>query len=481
MARRRSRSIRFRLTAWYATVLALVLLLLIFATSEALERRLSSNFDADLLNTARAIQRTADVRILPDGMRVVIDLPAIDPFSVAGYFIQTSYPDGMTDYRSESLGYRSLPVPDLSDGLESSRYVTVSVDGERLRIVHSPIRLTTSDQLLGVLSVASSTTQIENSIDQMRRVLGLGALLALVASVIGGWFLAGRALKPVEQMRRDVAAIALDDSRQISLSDRVRDPETSDEISRLAQTFNDLLDRLEAAFETERRFIADASHELRTPLTAIRGNVDVLIRQSAALGPESSDQAEALADIQREAARMGRLVEGLLMLARTSAAVADRPLTPIDIAGPVEQAIRTARSLAPDREFVWHTGGPATAAVSADQIEQVVLILLDNAVRHSQAPTPISVELAAHSGSAVLIVTDQGEGIAPEHLPHLFDRFYRVDPARSRSAGGSGLGLSIAKAIVERSDGSIAAESTPGVGTRFTITFPHTTVADPVR
>ncbi|MCC6705514.1 MAG: HAMP domain-containing protein [Thermomicrobiales bacterium] len=480
MFSRRPRSIRFRLTAWYAGALALVLLVLIFAASEALERRLTNNFDADLLNTARAIQSTADVGVRADGI-VRITLPALDPFSVAGYFIQTAYPSGAIDFRSESLGDRELPPTDLTAGLERSRFDTVTIDGERLRIVYAPIRLVNSDQLLGVLSVAASTDQIETSIDQMRRVLGLGALLALLTSIIGGWFLAGRALKPVEQMRRDVAAIALDDPRRISLDDRVRDPGTSDEISRLAGTFNDLLDRLEAAFETERRFIADASHELRTPLTAIRGNVDVLIRQAAAIG-SSPDQAEALADIQREAARMGRLVEGLLTLARTSTGDAVPPLAPIDLEEPVSQAVRTARALAPDREIVLNADAATIVAASPDQIEQVVLILLDNAVRHSHAPTPITVELSNTAAAARLSVTDQGEGIAPEHLPRLFDRFYRVDTARSRQAGGAGLGLSIARVLLERNGASIEVESTIGLGTRFTITFPKPATAPaPVR
>ena len=472
MARLRPRSIRFRLTAWYATVLTLVLLTLIVIASEALDRRLSSNFDDDLTNTAAAIQRTAEVRSFGDGAPVSIDLPALDPFSVAGYFIQISLPDGSTEYRSDALGYRDLPLPDLTNGLDGLRFDTITIDNEHLRILYSPIRLRNSDVLLGVLSVAASTEQVDNAIQQMRLVLAVGAALALLASIAGGWFLAGRALKPVEQMRRDAAEIALDDPRSISLADRVRDPGTGDEISNLAQTFNDLLERLEDAFETERRFIADASHELRTPLTAIRGNVDVLLRQAERTAGASGDQLDALADIQREAARMSRLVEDLLTLARTSANTDGTTDEVIEIAPPVEMAVRTARAMAPDRTIELDVTGSPVAIADADQIEQVLLILLDNAVRHSQAPELVQVSVAPIQTGTRITVADEGEGIAPEHLPHLFDRFYRVDTSRSRQAGGSGLGLSIAQAIVERFDGEIAVASEPGVGTTFTIVLP---------
>ncbi len=481
MAARSRRSIRFRLTVWYAAVLALVLLTLIVVMSEALERRLLSNFDDDLLNTARAIQRTAEVRVFGDGAPVSIDLPALDPFSVAGYFIQISLPDGTTQYRSDALGYRDLPLTDLSNGLERNRYDTIEIDDGSLRIVYAPIRLTSSDELLGVLSVAASTEQIEQSIDQMRQVLAIGGGLALLVSVFGGWLLAGRALRPVEQMRRDVEAIALDDARQISLIDRVSDPETGDEVSRLARTFNELLDRLEAAFETERRFIADASHELRTPLTAIRGNVDVLIRQAERTPESNEDRADALADIQRESARMSRLIEDLLTLARASAEGNEDATSVIDVTIPIDHAVRTARALAPDRSIEFRSAGPGFAEAGADRIEQLVLILIDNAVRHSQAPEPIVVSHAADEAIVTISVSDRGEGIARHHLPHLFDRFYRVDTARTRQAGGSGLGLAIARAIVERSNGQIAVESAPGVCTTFTITLPATSRAEPVR
>jgi heavy metal sensor kinase len=470
----RRRSIRFRLTAWYAAVLALAIILFALAINEVLDRRLNDSFDQELLNTARAIQRTAVARQSPDGFPVVIEMPALDPFSIAGYFLQMYRPNGESAYRSESLGQRNLPVPDFSREQDQATYETVSIDGQQMRIVYAPLRLSSTGDLFAVLVVATSTEQFDRAVEELRTAVLIGALIAIAVAAVGGWFLAGRALRPVERMRREAAEIALEGAAGPMLSERIQDPRTDDEISRLAQTFNELLDRLEAAFETERRFIADASHELRTPLTAIRGNVDVLLRQARQAGEGTPEQREALTDVQREASRMSRLLEDLLILARASAEAPDQPasLRAITLDEPIARAARTARTLAPDRVIEISLVDNPPVRADADRIEQVVLILLDNALRHSVAPTPVSVTLRRNGPLAEVIVTDQGEGIAPEHLPHLFDRFYRVDTARSRASGGTGLGLSIARAIIVRAVGTIEVTSRRGEGAAFTISLP---------
>jgi len=261
------------------------------------------------------------------------------------------------------------------------------------------------------------------------------------------------------------------------LAERIKDPGTDDEISRLAQTFNELLDRIEASFDIERRFIADASHELRTPLTAIRGNVDVLLRQADRSANTTPEEREALTDMQREASRMSRLLEDLLTLARADTASSEElaTLSPISLTEPVSSAARTAQALAPDREIVADLRDDPWVEANPDQIEQVALILLDNAIRHSAAPTAVTIRLQRSSAYAEIVVVDRGEGIAPQHLPHLFDRFYRVDTARSRQSGGTGLGLAIAHSIVLRHGGEIDVLSALGVGTTFTVKLPLAT------
>ncbi|MGH2550295.1 MAG: sensor histidine kinase, partial [Thermomicrobiales bacterium] len=327
----------------------------------------------------------------------------------------------------------------------------------------------------GVLVVAAPTDQINSTIDDVRKITAIGAVVAILVTSTGGWFLAGRALRPVERMRSEAEAITSERaSIRPILAERIKDPGTNDEISRLAQTFNELLDRIEAAFDTERRFIADASHELRTPLTAIRGNVDVLLRQADRAEDFPPEQREALTDMQREASRMSRLLQDLLTLARADTASSDdlASRSPISLSEPLASAVRTAQALAPDREIVADLRGDPWVSANPDQIEQVALILLDNAIRHSSAPSMVTIRLQHSSQDAEIVVIDRGEGIAPEHLTHLFDRFYRVDSARSRRSGGTGLGLAIAHSIVLRHGGEIDVLSAVGIGTTFTIMLP---------
>jgi heavy metal sensor kinase len=477
------RSIRFRLTAWYAGVLTLAILLFALAINAVMERRLDDNFDQNLLQTARAIQRTATVQLRPDTGRYYVQMPALNPFSIAGYFIQIYDLFGESDYRSDSLGQRDLPTPDLSDTQNQITFETISIDDQQMRIIYAPLRLSSREDPFAVLVVATSTEPFQDTLDELRTAVVVGSIIAIAVAVAGGWFLAGRALRPVERMRREAAEIALEGTGGAALAERIQDPGTDDEISRLARTFNELLGRLEAAFETERRFIADASHELRTPLTAIRGNVDVLLRQARRSETGSPEQQEALEDIQRETSRMSRLLEDLLTLARASAEAPDHANLPgpATLATPIAQAVRTAQALAPDRVIEVSISDDPAVRANPDQIEQVVLILLDNALRHSRAPAPVRVTLRRNGTMVELQVTDEGEGIEPEHLAHLFDRFYRVDTARSRASGGTGLGLAIARAIIQRAGGTITVASEPGAGSTFTIALPLITEASSVR
>ena len=186
---------------------------------------------------------------------------------------------------------------------------------------------------LGQIIVGISTSQLDHTIEQLKTTILFGSFAAIIFAVMGGWFLAGRALRPVERMRQEAREIAEEGSPGILLAERIDDPGTEDELSRLAQTFNSLLERIEQAFANERRFIADASHELRTPLTAIRGNVDVLLMQARRAPDASPEQIEALEDAQREIGRMGRLLEDLLMLARADASMHEPVGAPPDCFG----------------------------------------------------------------------------------------------------------------------------------------------------
>jgi two-component system OmpR family sensor kinase len=234
-----------------------------------------------------------------------------------------------------------------------------------------------------------------------------------------------------------------------------------------------MLDRLEAVFVAQRRFLADASHELRTPLTAIRGNADVLRRQAETWTelPNRADAVAALDDVRREAERMSRLVNDLLLLARFDTPITTSTHIPVRLDSVVAEAVRTAGALAHGQQLEF-TGSATTVVADPDQLRQLVIILLDNALRHTAEDGMIRVSTVLNQDrEPELTVQDNGEGIAPQHLPHIFERFYRIDTARARATGGTGLGLAIAKVIAGDHNASISVESSPGSGSTFRVTF----------
>jgi two-component system OmpR family sensor kinase len=259
-------------------------------------------------------------------------------------------------------------------------------------------------------------------------------------------------------------------------------PPTNDELSRLSATFNAMLDRLQASFRAQERFVGDASHELRTPLTAIRGNVDVLLRQARLDGRrlDQTDLTAALDDIRRESDRMRRLLEDLLLLARADADAGSDP----DKTAPIRrelvrldeiasETVRSAEALASGQVLELEAPRAVEVHGDSDRLYQLVMILLDNAIRHTPPGGRIRVAVTAKpDGQARVAVRDEGEGIAPEHVPHVFERFYRADGARGRSSGGPGLGLAIAKAICRAHGGDISVTSAPGQGATFLVTLP---------
>jgi signal transduction histidine kinase len=370
-------------------------------------------------------------------------------------------------------------------------FQTVSADGQRIRIHSIPVFVNQAGpdvQLGAAFVVGESLERQDHAIEELNQLLlAVGAAGVLLATW-GGWVLAGRAISPVNRIIRTADAIARQGDAEESLTTRLDVHRSGDELSRLSLTFNDMLERIERAFRAQRRFVADASHELRTPLTAIRGNVDVLYRHSKS-GREidSADLQESLGDMQRESARMARLIEDLLMLARTDAQGLGHMVhpEPISIDVIAREAFRTAESVSTGQKLQLTIPQPLMIYGDADRLVQVMIVLLDNAIRHT--PAGESVELivdtaGAPEGTATcarIQVVDHGEGIAPEHLPHLFERFYRIEDSRSRLGGGSGLGLAIALAIVRGHNGWIQAQSPEGSGTRFIVLLPILDAPEP--
>jgi two-component system, OmpR family, sensor kinase len=235
----------------------------------------------------------------------------------------------------------------------------------------------------------------------------------------------------------------------------------------LAATFNTMLARLQAAFQTQRRFVADASHELRTPLTSIRGNLGLLQREPPIA---EADRVAVLSDLVSESERLSRLVGDLLTLARTDTG---RPLRqdPVPVAPLVGDVVRRLAVLHPERTIRKDTPDTAVAKGDADAITQVLFILLDNALKFTPVEGTVAVTSAVQGNSITIMVRDTGPGISPEALPNIFERFYQGDAARAGT--GTGLGLSIAKALVEGLRGAIEVESRLGEGTTFTVRLPR--------
>jgi signal transduction histidine kinase len=313
-----------------------------------------------------------------------------------------------------------------------------------------------------VVYVAASLEPVTDSINALEALLAVVDPLLLAVVAVMTWFLVGRTLRPVEDIRRRVAAVSAAD-----LSSRVPAPATADEVSRLAQTMNDMLDRLENAGHRQRRFVSDAAHELRTPLATLCAELET------AIAHPTTDQPALLRRLQRTAARLGRLVEDLLVLATSEEKQPRRAEVDLDelLLGQLE-SFRAASRV---RLEVDRLDG-ARVAGDPDQIDRVLANLLDNATRH--ASSTVTLRLTTTGAMAELVVANDGAGIPLTDRRRVFERFARVDDARSRDRGGAGLGLSIARRIVENHDGTIEVADAAS-GARVVVRLPLLRPAGP--
>jgi signal transduction histidine kinase len=500
-------SIRFKLTAWYASVLILVLIASGLALQMLLERALDADVEQRLLLAKEEIVDQTElipgqVGVQPgEQTRHIWDArPNFDSMLLSGLWV--SIYDPQTDDFDDTAGALREVPSDLDAALRdqgllnlsSYRFATVEVGDSKTRVLAHPLFTPTDageNTPIAVILIGDSLGSQDRIMHLINQVLQIAGALGIALAAWGGWILAGRALSPVERLTRTADAIASSDGN-VSLSRRLDVPLTGDELSRLAMTFNAMLDRIEAAFTVQRRFVSDASHELRTPLTSIRGNVEVLQRQLRSGRPiDPEDLAEALGDVQRESARMGRLIEDLLVLARNDVAGLGYLLKPEPVSLDViaNEAYKTASALVKGQRLSLQTRDEVMVHGDGDRLVQVMLILIDNALRHTPAGGSVelrvgrAVDERENIPCALIEVEDTGQGISIEHLPHLFQRFYRIESARSRPAGGTGLGLSIALAIVRGHHGWIDVESAPDRGTTFSVWLPliEYTDADPER
>lgn len=300
----------------------------------------------------------------------------------------------------------------------------------------------------------------------LRNTIGLAGPLMLLVVMAGGYWLARRALAPMEQITETAQRITAQ-----RLDQRLEVPPVRDELSRLAITLNDMIDRLHHSFEEMHRFTADAAHELRTPLTVLRTQLEVALR--ADRSPE--EYREVLGSLHEETVRLCRLASQLLELSREDAGVEAVPFTPVRLDKVLHESLDQVRPAAALKSLRWEAmhSSPTEVFADAHRLQRVFVNLLDNAVKNTPPDGRIRVSVSVTSDSVETIIADTGCGIPAEHLPHLFDRFYRADLART-SPDGSGLGLAICQAIVHAHHGRIELQSTYGQGTTVTVTLPKT-------
>ncbi|WP_345774051.1 HAMP domain-containing sensor histidine kinase [Paenibacillus sp. H1-7] len=321
--------------------------------------------------------------------------------------------------------------------------------------------------LVQYLAINQWMVNHEKASDMMVWIMILAGCGVVMISSLGGYFLAKQFLKPVQSL-----AEAIRNVKQKGLHERVEQRGAKDELSSLAALFNDLMSELERSFKQQKQFVEDASHELRTPISIIKGHLSLLNRWGK---NDAQIVDSSLTASLQEIDRLEGIIKELLVLTRSENELVADEITWLKPAELMEQTIQRMAVLHPDRQFkpdLISLGDDVEIKIVPHHLEQVLLILLDNAVNYSEAGTTITVTGRRQAGRMIVEISDQGIGIPSEDLPHVFDRFYRVDKARSRKQGGTGLGLAIAKRLVERSGGEISIASLDKEGTKVTLVFP---------
>ncbi len=408
---------RWRLTLWFALVVAVILAIIGVAVYGTARAAIFSGVNDDLRTRAAPLlaARRAGLETDPIGRG----------FTAGGYSYAAVHPDGTIARTSGNVDPDSLPPPDevTKAVAEGPKFVdTTSSDGEHLRFYMVNVQRPRTTDV--VLEVGRSTEPEHRALGRLLLILGAGGAAGLLLAVGGGFVLAGRALQPIK-----------------------------------------------TAMDKQQKFVADASHELRTPLTLIRANAEILKRE--AQKPVHANLT-SVDDIIQETDRLSGLVGQMLTLAKADAGQEMPPFVTVDLSVLASDAAREMRLLADEKRISINAGSNGAVSVRGDptRLRELVTILLDNSIKYSDPGASVHVSVHPLPGKASLQVTDTGRGIPKEALPNIFERFYRADKARSRQMGGAGLGLAIARWIVEVHGGTIGIRSEAGRGTTVTVDLP---------
>ena len=464
----RPATLRAQLTLWHGALLLTVILFFGAFLYGTLSRNLYRSVDQKLLALAEVVAESSVRNFLRPGFNDFARL--LEEFfgvPTAGQFIQVLDPSGNVGPRSPNLERRRLPVSPTAfrRAMHGEMvYETYPDDPAATRVLTYPIVV--RGRVRNVVQVGTSLATVGEALTHLRLILAAGIPALLLVALIGGWFLTGRALRPMGSV---VEALRGLDAH--NLNARIPEEQGTLEVRVLAENFNDLLGRLAGAFRRVREFTADASHELRTPLTVLKGEAEVALRH-----PRTPEEYQAvLASSLEEIHRMGRIVEDLLLLAKSDLGEAPVERIPVDLKGLLSEMSPHVEVLAQARGIQFADAGGPPAWIDADplRLRQMFWNLLDNAVQYTPEGGKVFLSHAVFDPGWVRVtVKDTGIGIPPEHLEHIFERFYRIDKHRSRAQGGSGLGLAICRWIAEAHGGRIEVRSSPGQGSSFMVHLP---------
>jgi heavy metal sensor kinase len=451
--------LRWRLTLWYTLAIGFILLLFALFLYIQVRRSLIDQVDAALRLAAAQALISLDREAGQLAFLVERNPEAVSRLN-DDFVIYLRGADGAV--LSTLSNDDNLPVFPLAAGA-----LTLHIEGEAWRVYGQDA---VGGNVEGLLQVGQELDPVLVTLANLQAQLLLGLLLALLLAGLGGYFLAGRALRPIDRISQIARAITSTD-----LGQRIHYRGPADEVGRLAETFDAMLDRLQAAFDHERRFTGDAAHELRTPLTALKGRIGVTLsrpRQPAAY-------QETLQEMEGQVDRLIRLSNDLLFMARLDQGQFQPHMEEIAAADLLGIALDQLRPLAGAKSIQLTAEIPPDLVVlgDLDLLLRLFLNLLDNAIKYTPEGGRIILQGALQSNTAQITISDSGPGIAAEHIPYLFDRFYRVDEDRARSGpagdqSGAGLGLAIAHEITRKHKGSLTVQSEPGQGTTFTLQLP---------
>lgn len=444
--------------AWYLLSLAVIVGLFVGGSWLAMRASMYRAIDRDLGYRMRTVVPFIESRGLTTHQQFEREFVASADSPVVGVFVQITDKRGEILYQSDVLQSHRVPALPAATGTEPT-IGSLTERGWPVRFISQRVTVAGTDL---TIHVVEPLRDLLGAIREYQLYLMVLIPLALVLTTTAGYWLSRRALAPVEQIRQEAEAIDPAD-----LAARLRVPQTDDEVMRLTQTLNAMLERIEGGFRSIERFTADASHELRAPLALITTAAEVSLRRERT----AEELKEVLRKVVREARHMANLVENLLDLARGDARQRHMEMAPVDVAGLLRELDAELKPAAEVKGLTLTAEvpeGDARVQGESTQLRRLFLILMDNSIKYTERGS-VEVGLGREGGEVVVRVADSGIGIEKDSVGHVFDRFWRADKVRSRAEGGAGLGLSLAAQIVQRHGGTIAVESEVGNGSVFTV------------